>query len=194
MTWKIPLFALSLIFLFGFSGCAPLAVGGAVGGGLIASGQRTAGSILEDQAIETKAFLAVQSELSGDVNAGITSFNRNVLLTGQAPTEKMKARVEEIVRDLENIRKVYNEIQIGGASSFSTRASDALLTTRVKAVLIGIQDPGFSALQVKVVTEKGAVYLLGIISKENAALAVDAARNVSGVLRVVKVFEISGGN
>jgi osmotically-inducible protein OsmY len=177
----------------GLGGCAatPLAMGGAAAaGGVIANDQRTTGAFVEDEAIELKAAHRIRAEIGEEVNASVTSLNRIALLTGQAPTEELRARAEAIVKSVQNVRRVYNEMEIGGPSSLSTRASDTLLTTRVKVALLRSQEEGFDALDVKVVTEKGVVYLLGIVDKQSAAIAVDRARKVPGVLKVVKVFEM----
>ena len=145
---------------------------------------------VEDQTIESKAFLRIQQELGNSVSASVTSFNKRVLITGQAPTQKLKQRVEQIVAAIENVEKIHNEMQISGVTSLASTTSDALITTRVKSTICQVQDPeDFSCLKIKVVTENSVVYLIGIVTRAHAAIAIEAARNTSGVTRVVKVFE-----
>ena len=189
--------AVLALAVFAASGCAatPLAMSAAAtASGIIANDPRTTGAFVEDQAIELKAALQIGQEMSEEVNASVTSLNRIALLTGQAPTEALKARAGEIVRGVENVRQVYNEMEIGGPSSLSARAADSVLTARVKLALLKVQQEGFSALDFKVVTEKGVVYLLGVVDKNSAAIAVDHARKVPGVLKVVKVFQMRAEN
>ena len=170
-------------------GCGPAVFGAGVASGVIANDERTAGSIVEDETIEIKTRIALIDRFGDAVNVGVTSFNRAVLLTGQTPDANTRAQVVQIVRGIENVRSVHDKTIIGGAASLAARATDSLLTARVKAELCALQTEGFSCLQVKVVTENGVVYLLGLLTRENAALAVQTARNVKGVLKVVKVLQ-----
>lgn len=173
-------------------GCAPAAIVAAgVGGGAVANDQRTTGSLVEDEVIENKAYLALLREFGDSVNIAVVSYNRRPLLVGQAPTAAMRDRAAALVRAVENVRadQVVNRVEIGGPSSLPTRAADTILTTRVKGVLCALQEEGFSCLTVKVVTEKATVYLLGLVTREQAAVAVEAARKVPGVLRVARFFE-----
>ena len=170
-------------------GCGPAVFGAGVASGVIANDERTAGSIVEDETIEIKTRIALIDRFGDAVNVGVTSFNRAVLLTGQTPDANTRAQVVQIVRGVENVRSVHDKTIIGGPASLAARATDSLLTARVKAELCALQTEGFSCLQVKVVTENGVVYLLGLLTRENAALAVQTARNVKGVLKVVKVLQ-----
>ena len=170
-------------------GCGPAVFGAGVASGVIANDERTAGSIVEDETIEIKTRIALIDRFGDAVNVGVTSFNRAVLLTGQTPDANTRAQVVQIVRGIENVRSVHDKTIIGGPASLAARATDSLLTARVKAELCALQTEGFSCLQVKVVTENGVVYLLGLLTRENAALAVQTARNVKGVLKVVKVLQ-----
>ena len=170
-------------------GCGPAVFGAGVASGVIANDERTAGSIVEDETIEIKTRIALIDRFGDAVNVGVTSFNRAVLLTGQTPDANTRAQVVQIVRGVENVRSVHDKTIIGGPASLAARATDSLLTARVKAELCALQIEGFSCLQVKVVTENGVVYLLGLLTRENAALAVQTARNVKGVLKVVKVLQ-----
>ena len=112
-----------------------------------------------------------------------------MLIVGQAPTSELRDRAEAIVAKIDNIERVFNEIEIGGAASAVSFLSDSAITARVKTALCQNQAEGFSCLRVKVVTERGVVYLLGVVTRANGDVAVDSARKVSGVLRVVRAFE-----
>lgn len=170
------------------AGCAPLLVGGAViGGGLVATDRRTTGIQLEDQSIELKAASRIR-ELATLGNISAVSYNRVLLLTGEVPTEADKTRVAEAVAKVENVRNVVNELAVLGNSSAGSRSNDALLGTKVKATLIDTKDLQANAF--KVVAERGTIYLMGRVSEREAARGAEVARSVSGVQRVVRVFEI----
>jgi osmotically-inducible protein OsmY len=181
-----------LILLFPFlSGCAVLVAAGVVSGvgagAAVSQDRRTSGMFVEDEGIEFKSGRRISEKMGGDVNVNVTSFNRNVLLTGEAPTEGLKKEIGKLVTGVEHVRKVTNEIAIGDVSSFVSRSNDALLTSKVKARFL---DSGeFQVNHVKVVTEDAVVYLLGLVTGREADSAVDIARSTSGVRKVVKVFE-----
>lgn len=167
-------------------GCFPLAVTGLGGAALMAGDRRTAGIYIEDENIEWKVIGRLRQDNRGaHVNA--TSFNRRVLLTGQAPTEDEKRRIEGLVRGIENVREVVNEMTVGPAASITTRGNDALITSNVKARMVN--NDKFSPNHVKVVTEANVVYLMGLVSQAEGDAAADIARSGQGVSRVVKVFE-----
>lgn len=169
--------------------CAtPLLIGGAaIGGALVAIDRRTSGAQLEDQSIELKAVTAVrESGTAGHVNA--TSYNRTVLLTGEVPAEADRTTIEQRVARIDNVRAVVNELAVMGNSSLTARSSDAILSARVKAALVDAKD--LQANAVKVITERGVVHLMGIVSEREAARAAEIARSVSGVQKVVRVFEV----
>lgn len=171
-------------------GCAPLAVvTGAGAAVVIADDRRTTGIYIEDESIEWKSLARVR-EVSRLAHVNATSYNRKVLLTGEAPSEEDRKRIEEAVRRIENVREVANEIQVAGASSLASRGSDALITSNVKARMVN--NSKFSPNHVKVVTEAGTVYLMGLVSPAEADAAAEVARTTSGVTRVVKVFEYVG--
>lgn len=172
-------------------GCPALLVAGGTGTAMVANDSRTAGSVVEDEVIETKAFLALRREFGDSANISVISYNRRPLLVGQAPTSEMRARAERAVRGLENVRAddIVNQVEVAGPSSLATRTADTLLTAHVKSVLCTLREEGFSCLSVKVVTEKGTVYLLGLVTRKQAAAAVEAVRTVRGVLRVARFFE-----
>jgi len=156
---------------------------------LLASDRRTTGIYIEDESIEWKGYARVR-ELGAGAHVNVTSFNRRVLLTGEAPTEDVKKQLEERVRAIENVREVTNEVQLAGVSSFASRGNDSLITSNVKARMLN--SGKFSPMHVKVVTEAGVVYLMGLVSTEEGDAAVEIARTTSGVNRVVKVFEYIG--
>jgi osmotically-inducible protein OsmY len=171
------------------AGCAPLLVGGAmVGGTLMYVDRRTTGTQVEDQSIEVKASNRAK-EVAGDrSHVNVTSFNRTVLITGEAATEADKAAIEQAVQRVENVRSTVNELAVTIPSSLSTRSNDSLLTGKVKATFIDAKDLQANAF--KVLTERGNVYLMGRVTEREATRASDLARTVSGVQKVVRVFEI----
>ena len=124
------------------------------------------------------------------MHVNVTSYNNILLLSGEAPNEGIRARIEVMMKDIPKLRRIHNEIVIAAPSSMLTRTSDTWITTKVKTSLIGIDNlPGFDATRVKVVSENGTVFLMGIVKRDEADAATDAARRVSGVQRVVKLFE-----
>lgn len=169
----------------GASGCFPVVATGAAVGTLAAIDRRTVGAQTEDQAIELKAALQIRERIGSGVS--ITSYNRKVLLTGQVANEADRRTAEAIVADLPNVRSIHNELQIAGVRSLSTSAADAAITARVKAALIDA--PDLQANTIKVVTEAGTVYLMGLVSPREAERAAQVASRVGGVQRVVTVFE-----
>lgn len=170
------------------SGCAPLVVGGAmVGGAMVVVDRRTTGTQVEDQAIEFKG-AARASEVSPAGHINVTSYNRQVLITGEVPNDVDKRAVEQAVGKIENVRSVLSELAVMGNSSAGARTNDAVLSGKVKAAFIDAKDLQAQAL--KVVTERGVVYLMGLVTEREASRAAEVARTVSGVQKVVRVFEI----
>ena len=170
--------------------CAPLAVGAAAGGAvLMVDDRRTAGVYIEDENIEWKVLARVR-EMGTIAHVNATSFNRKVLLTGEAPSEADKAKIEEAVKGIPSVREVSNELQVAGSSSFASRGSDTLITSNVKARLVN--NGKVSVNHVKVVTEASTVYLLGLVTPAEGDAAAEIARTTSGVTKVVKVFEYIG--
>ena len=169
------------------SGCAPLVVGGAVVGGLVAVDRRTSGTQVEDEAIELKVANAISKELGERVHLNVTSYNRRVLLTGEIRSEADRSRATLLAQSQENVKEVVNDLAIGAASSVSQRTRDTVTTGQVKAAFVDAKDLQASA--VKVVTERGIVYLMGRVTPREAQRATDIARGTSGVAKVVKVFE-----
>lgn len=168
-------------------GCFPLAVAGVGATALMATDRRTTGTYIEDEGIELKALGALREVNGRGAHVNATSYNRRVLLTGEAPTEDIRRQAEEAVRRLDQVRDVINEVSIAGGSSLAARGNDALITSNVKARMIN--NHKFSPTHVKVVTEANVVYLMGLVSEAEGEAAVDIARNAQGVSRVVKVFE-----
>lgn len=174
--------------LVSLSGCFPLVAGGVVTGALVASDRRTAGTVAEDQGIEVKAANRVQDNLGDRVHVSITSYNRQVLITGEVPSAQDKQLVEKVVSGVENVRNVVNELAILGNSTLTQRSSDALVTGRVKAGLIDAKD--LYANSFKVVTERGTTYIMGRVTQREANRATDIIRGTDGVQRLVRVLEI----
>jgi osmotically-inducible protein OsmY len=169
--------------------CFPLAATGVAASALVVADRRTTGIYIEDENIELKALGRLHGIAGAHVSA--SSYNRRVLLTGEVYDEKVKKQVFEAIHAIENVREVIDETQIAGASSLASRGNDALITTNVKARMLN-NDGRFSANHVKVVTEAGVVYLMGLVTRAEADAAAEIARNTSGVNRVVKVFEYIG--
>lgn len=184
---RLVLLVCAVIMTANLAGCVPVVAGGAAGGGLMAADRRTSGAYVEDQAIEFKAESRISGQIGEKIHVNVTSFNRNVLITGEAKDEESKQKAEVIVKGLENVRNVTNELVVGLISATSDRASDAYLTSKVKARMLS--ENRFPANYVKVVTENSTVFLMGMVTRKEADDAVDIARNTDGVKKVVKVFE-----
>lgn len=179
---------LAVVSLAGaLSACAPLVLGGAVVGGMMASDRRTSGSQVEDEGIELHASSRIRDNLGERVHVNVTSYNRQVLLTGEVPSAQDKQLVEQVVARVENVKAIVNELDVVGNSSLSQRASDSLITGKVKASLLDAKDLFSNAF--KVVTERGAVYMMGRVTQREATRATDIARSTGGVLKVVRVLE-----
>lgn len=186
MTRKLAAAALVAAAVPLLQGCFPLAVTGMGTAALMATDRRTTGTYIEDESIEWKAVARLREDSRGaHVNA--TSFNRRVLLTGEAPTEDEKRRIERVVKEIPNVRDVVNEIVVGTVTTLTTRGNDALVTSNVKARMVNAAR--FSPNHVKVITENGVVYLMGLVNQTEADAAVEIARTTQGAKSVVKVFE-----
>ena len=183
---------LALLALFGLvpqlQGCVEMAVVGAGAAALAASDRRSVGALTEDAEIELRGESRIGGRFGDKVHINVTSYNRNVLLTGEAIDAATRAQVEGLVREIPNVRGVVNAIQVAGMSSYTARANDSYLTSKVKARFID-NGGSFSANQVKVVTEGSVVYLLGLVTHKEADAAVEIARTTGGVQKVVRVFE-----
>jgi osmotically-inducible protein OsmY len=170
------------------SGCAPLLIGGAAVGTLVAVDRRTSGSQIEDETIELRAKSRLGEILGSRAHINVTSYNRQVLLTGEVPDAATKELAEQTVAKVENVRSVVNELGAMSASTLTQRGTDVYITGKIKASLIDAKD--LTATAFKVVTERGAVYLMGRVTQRESERATAVVRQVSGVNRVVRVFEI----
>ena len=170
------------------SACAPLLIGGVVMGSLMATDRRTSGAQVEDEGIELRAVSRIRENLGDRVHVNVTSFNRQVLLTGEVPSAQDKQLVEQVVSRVENVRVVVNEMAVLGGSTLTQRSSDTLVTGKVKAGLLDAKD--LFANSFKVVTERGTTYLMGRVTQREADRATDITRRTSGVQKVVRVLEI----
>ncbi len=180
--------ALALAVIASLQACAPLMVGGMVGGAMVASDRRTTGIQLEDEAIELKAANRIRETLGERAHINITSYNRQVLITGEVSNALNRDYVARLVGEVENVRKVVNEAVVGPNSSLTDRSTDALITAKVKAQMVDSKDIFANAY--KIVTERGVVYLMGRVTQREADRATEVARQVSGVKKVVRIFEI----
>ena len=170
------------------NGCVPLVVGGAAATGVIvADDRRTVATMTEDQDIEIKTSNRIGDAVKGNIHVNVTSYNRAVLLTGEVPDAKAKEQAERTARAVETVRTVYNELVIMPVTPMTSRTNDTIITSKVKARFVdGLK---FSPVHVKVVTENGVVYLMGIVKKQEAADATRIASTTGGVLKVVRMFE-----
>ena len=169
-------------------GCVPVVIG--AGGAAAYSSledRRTTGTQIDDESIEVRAGNRVSDRFGGRVHINVTSYNRNALVTGEVPDEATKAEAEKIVRAVPTVRDVTNDLQVAGISSYGGRANDSYLTSKVRGRLLDTKR--VSPVHLKVVTEAGVVYLMGMVTEPEADEAVDIARNTGGVRKVVKVFE-----
>ena len=171
------------------SGCAVTAVGAGAAGVTAAVDRRTTGTLIDDEVIEIKSIAALSedTELWEQAHFNVTSYNGIALLSGEAPTDSLKTRAGKIVASVRKVRHVYNEVVVAGPSSMLARSNDGYLSAKVKSALLAAD--GIQANHVKVVTEAGTVFLMGLLSRQEAETATDITRRVSGVQRVVKLFE-----
>ena len=172
----------------GLSACAPLVVGGAVMGGMMATDRRTTGTQVEDEGIELRAVNRIRETLGDRAHVNVASFNRQVLLTGEVPTAQDRATVDQIVAGVNNVRSVVNDLAVMPSTSLGQRSNDVLITGKVRASFVDAKDVFASAY--KVVTERNVVYLMGLVTPREATRATEIARGVGGVSKVVRVFEM----
>ena len=168
--------------------CVPVAAVGVGAGVLVFTDRRPTETFVADEAIETRAANRINEKYGDRAHVNVTSYNRAVLLTGEVPNDAAKAEVEQLVTGVPNVRAITNELLVAGASSFGARSNDAYITSKVKARFLDFNK--FSPNHVKVVTEAGAVYLLGLVTQREADAAVDIARTTGGVQKVVRVFDV----
>ena len=179
-----------ILACFSLSGCATLIVAGAATGAVASQDRRTVATQLEDGNIEVKAMSAFfkNDEIWKDTNIDVVSYNLNVLLIGQAPTASLKSKAAKEIKTIERVNKINNQIRIAAPISFFAKRNDEYLTSKIKSKMIFTDNLKSNAI--KVVTENNEVFLLGKVTQEEADKAVNIARNVDGVSRVIKVFEI----
>jgi osmotically-inducible protein OsmY len=187
MTSKFVKTVLALFAALQLAACAPLMFGGVLGGAMVASDRRTAGIQLEDETIEQRSATAIRENFGTKEHINVTSYNRQVLITGEASSDTVRRQAESLISRVENVRAVVNELAIGQASSLSERSNDALVVAKVKASMVDTED--VFANVYKVVGERGTIYLMGRVTQREALRATEVVRGVSGVKRVVRVFE-----
>lgn len=187
---SLSLAALSALLLAGsLSACAPLLVGGAaVGTMLMASDRRTSGAQIDDEAIELRAAARLREAFGDNVHINVTSYNRQVLITGEVPNDTVRQQAEQIVAGVDNVRNIVNELGAMPPTSLAQRSGDVLITGKVRASLVDASDLQANAF--KVVTERGTVYLMGRVTPREAERATSIARTIGGVNRVVRIFEV----
>ena len=178
----------ALLLVSTLGACAPLMIAGVAGTAMVASDRRTSGAQLEDESIELRAQARIRDNLGERVHVNVTSFNRQVLLTGEVTAEKDRQAVVQLVERIENVKAVVNELAVMPMSNLSERSSDLLVVAKVKASFVDSRDLFANAF--KVVTERGTVYLMGRVTQREANSATQLTRNVSGVNKVVRLFEI----
>jgi osmotically-inducible protein OsmY len=177
-----------LLLVCTLGACAPLMIAGVAGTAMVASDRRTSGAQLEDESIELRAQARIRDNLGERVHVNVTSFNRQVLLTGEVTAEKDRQAVVQLVERIENVKAVVNELAVMPLSNLSERSNDLLIVAKVKASFVDSRDLFANAF--KVVTERGTVYLMGRVTQREANSATQLTRNVGGVNKVVRLFEI----
>jgi len=165
--------------------CAPLSATGAA----VTSDRRTTGTVFDDEQIESRTsdFFSADAELAQACHLNVTSYNQQILLTGECPTEALRAKAADYAGRVGKVRNIFNEIAIAAPSTLAARSADSLVTTKVKAKLLTIKDLPSTAI--KVVTEAGVVYLMGLVAVDTGNVAAEAAATIGGVAKVVKLFE-----
>ena len=169
-------------------GCIAVAGGAMVGGTMMAVDRRTTGAQVDDQTIDLRTSSAIAATIGDTGHVNASSYNRVVLLTGEVPTEADRAKVEAAVAKVENVRAVVNEIAVMPKSSLGGQTNDTIITGKVKAAFIDAKE--LQVASIKVVTERGVVFLMGRVTETESNVAAQVARSVGGVQKVVKVFEI----
>lgn len=188
---SLPLAALAAALLAAsLAGCAPLVVGaGAVGTALLSSDRRSTGSQIDDEAIELRAATRLSEAMGDQAHVNVSSYNRQVLLSGEVPSEALKRQAEQITSGVDNVHGIVNELAIMPPTTLPQRSNDVLITGKLRASLVDASDLQASAF--RVITEHGVVYLMGRVTPYEADRATSIARQIGGVQRVVRVFEIA---
>jgi osmotically-inducible protein OsmY len=169
------------------TGCVPAVAVGVGAGAIMLDDRRTSGTYLMDEEIELKAASRIRESFGKEAHVNVTSFNRRLLLTGEVPNDELRSKVRDLAQTVPNVKEVQNELLIAGTSTFAARSNDTYLTAKVKTRLF--EDKRFSGNHVKVVTEAGTVFLMGIVKREEGDAAAEVAAKTTGVAKVVKVFE-----
>jgi len=182
----IPCLLLTSLLL---QGCAPMLVAGAAAGVSLANDRRSPSTIVDDQGIESQLQRKFRddSALATDTHLSVVSFNHILLLTGQVRDQQQRTRAAELAKNIPNIKRVHNEIQVGAVTSIHDRGQDSWLTAKVKNALAS--HSSLNALQIKVISEKSTVYLMGLVSQAEGRAAATVAQQVSGTQGIIKVFE-----
>jgi len=190
---KLNLHALPIILIAALlQGCASAVVGGAATGAAVVHDRRTVGTFVDDEIIEVKATkrLFSDQEIFDNTHINVTSYNNIVLLSGEAPTAALNNKAYSLVSSIPKVRKIHNEIVVAAPSSLLTRSSDTWITAKVKTNLFQVKGvPGFDPTRIKIISENGTVFLMGIVTRAEADLVINASRTIKGVQRVVKLFE-----
>ncbi|MBL8470238.1 MAG: BON domain-containing protein [Rhodocyclaceae bacterium] len=174
------------------AGCFPVVATGVASGALMIADRRSTGAYVDDEAIEWKVEDKIKARFGDRAHVNATSYNRTVLLTGEVPDQAARDEAGRLAGEISNVKGIVNELRATGVSSLSERSNDTYITSKVKARFLDSQR--FSVNAVKVVTEAGVCYLLGIVTQGEADAATEVARTTSGVLKVVRVFEIVSGD
>jgi len=188
-------FLISLILvtllLTQLSGCATAVVGGITTGAALVHDRRTTGVVIDDQEIELRSLKIKYDhpEITSRSNISVTSYNLVVLLTGQAESAEVVTKLATLISQLPRVRKIHNEVKIGAENTFTENTNDTYLTSRAKTVMFNVDIPNFDPTRVKVITSQGTVYLMGLVTRQEADAVSDKIRFISGVKHVVKVFE-----
>jgi len=184
----IPIVSLGVVTLLQ-QGCIAAAAGGAATGAAVVTDRRTAGTIVDDKAIDMKALheLSLNKTLWKESHITAVSYNNVLLLVGQTPSEELKQQAFDAVSSIPKVRRVHNELSVGPNAPLGTRSRDTWITTQIKTKLLGNKE--ISATRIKVITEEGVVYLMGLVTPEEETIATDIARAISGVDKVVQIFE-----
>jgi len=183
----LPLLALGAFCLLQLSACVPIAVTAVGGSAMVATDRRSTGTQVDDEIIEDKLAASMQERYMNEAHVNITSYNGHVLLTGEVPTAAIKSNVAEMARTTPKVKGVQDDLVVGPVADLSGRSNDTFITTKVKARFI--EASKFQINHVKVVTERGVVYLMGLVRHDEGDAAAEIARTTSGVQRVVKLFE-----
>lgn len=182
---------LMLLLALLLQGCGAVLIGGAATGAAVIHDRRSAGTVLDDKNIQFKIMSAVSSnaDLNEHSSLAATSYNYAVLLTGQAENASYKERLVDLARNTPMVKRVIDQIEIGYPTTFAQDTHDSYLTGKVKLELLNMGLPSFDPTRVKVVTEKSVVYLMGLVTQDEASAVVERVRYINGVERVVKIFE-----